>query len=198
MSGAHRPRRSPGRPRAEGADAAILRATIEVVAEGGMSAFTMDAVAARAGVAKTTIYRRWDTKEALIVDAVRRMAAPASPIDTGSLRGDLEALGAQMVTVLAVTPAGRLIPALVGELAHNEELAVAFRLSFVSERRAIVEAIAQRAKDRGEIAAGGDTSLLPELLAGPMFMRLLLTGDPIDEPFVGRLVERVLAAFEAR
>ena len=163
-----------------------------------MSGLTMDAVAVRAGVAKTTIYRRWDSKEAMVVDAVRRMAAPTSAIDTGSLRGDLEALAGQMVMVLAGTSAGRVIPAVVGALSHNAELAAAFRSSFVSERRAILAEIARRAKERGEIAAGVDTTLLPELLAGPLFMRLLVTGDPIDEAFVRRLLDRVLAALEVR
>src|SRR5690606_20938492 len=106
-----------------------MRATIEVLAEGGMSGLTMDAVAARAGVAKTTIYRRWDSKEAMVVDAVRRMAAPTSAIDTGTLRGDLEALAGQMVRALAGTSAGRVIPAVVGALSHNAELAAAFRSS---------------------------------------------------------------------
>ena len=107
-------RRSPGRPRSSAADEAILEATVDVFAEVGLEALTMEGVAARAGVGKNTLYRRFPNKLDLVVGAVRRYTdVGAPPPDTGTTRGDVQALVDHLVAIVTETPMGRMLPILV-------------------------------------------------------------------------------------
>ena len=102
--------RKPGRPRDARADRAILEATLELASEQGLG-LSMDAVAARAGVSKATIYRRWASKEALVLDAWRELVGPMPVPDTGSVRGDLRAIFTQLCHHADETPMGHVLPA---------------------------------------------------------------------------------------
>src|SRR5262249_5979605 len=108
--------RSRGRPRSEAADRAILDASVDLLANRGLSGLTLEGVAERAGCSKATIYRRWPSKLHLVVEAVSQLPPLPEP-DTGKLAGDLRALLRGFVRILHRTPLSRVMPTLVGELA---------------------------------------------------------------------------------
>ena len=185
-----------GRPRDAGRESALLDATLALLGEVGYDNLTIDAVAARAGAGKATVYRRWHGKADLVCSALSCSADRLqTPIDTGSLRGDVQALVAQM---RAKSEQGGLAPmvGMIGAAHHDAELAAAFRGGVVRDRQVFVTAILERARDRGEIGADADVDLLRDLVAGLVFHRLLVTGEPVDEAVVDRLVD--LMALTAR
>ena len=186
--------RGPGRPRSHEADRVILRAVLDVLAADGVSGLTMDAVALSAGVAKTTIYRRWPSKDELIIEAVRTVAADVRPPDTGRVRDDLVGLALELARVFTTTSAGAAARALIGELPRNPDLARAFRTTVLARRVAVARAVLERAVARGELPADLDAPLATELLVAPIFFRHLVSGVPLDRAFVERVVDHVLAA----
>ena len=181
--------RTPGRPRSADADRAILRAAVDLLAEEGYAGVTMEGVAARAGVGKATVYRRWPSKSALVVDAVTacRESSWQAP-DTGSAREDLLAFVRGFRDHLRTSDAGRVLPALVAELARNPELAATFREGFVQPRRARVLEAVRRGVERGEVRAGVDAELVADAVVALLQHRFLVTGMEID----GDLPERLL------
>jgi AcrR family transcriptional regulator len=189
------PGRAQGRPRSALADRAILDAAAELFAECGFDGLTVEGVAGRAGVGKATIYRRYPSKVDLVIEtasclAVQRTSAP----DTGSARGDLRALVANLVTFITTTPGGRMIPALVTETRRNPDLAEAHR-RFIAERRAAHKAVVRRAIDRGELRADADVDAVVDLLVGPVFYRYLISRGQLDDAFIDALVETVMRAY---
>lgn len=192
MSAADAVERRPGRPRDPELDGAILAAAIDVLCEEGFAGTSVEAVAERAGVGKATIYRRWPTREDLLLAAGACMGGCAAAPDTGSLRDDLVALVASLVSTLRTTPAGALLPAVVDEAARSPELRCRFD-TFIDDRRAPVRHVLARAAARGELRAGVDHDVVVDLLSGPVFTRVLVTGGPLDDDLAGRIVDAVLA-----
>jgi AcrR family transcriptional regulator len=186
-----------GRPRSTGAGAAILRAFFEVVAEAGYAGATMDTIAERAGVAKTTIYRRWATKEQLMVAAHSVMLQEHPFPDTGTLRGDLMAFMQIVTETLAQWPLNRVAAATIGEMAHNEEVARIFREAVLEQRIALVGAMFDRAVARGEVAEPLDRRLCAQMLMGPIIVRVVITGESADMTVGAAVVEGVLKAVGA-
>jgi AcrR family transcriptional regulator len=183
----HRP---PGRPRSADADRAILRATVDLLAEEGYAGVTMEGVAAKAGVGKATVYRRWPSKSALVVDAVtacRESGAP--PPDTGSAREDLLGFVRGFRDHLRTSDAGRVMPALVAELARSPELAATFRDGFVLPRRARVLEAVRRGVERGEVRADVDPELVADAVVALLQHRFLVTGMEIDDDLPERVVD---------
>jgi AcrR family transcriptional regulator len=172
---------------------AILRAVLDLVAEHGVSGLTVDAVAARAGVGKQTIYRHWGSRARLIHTAISCMADVDEIPDTGSLRGDVIALLDQLVAFLARSDAGRVLPSLIDAAERDEELAE-LRAVNTAQRRATFEHVLRRAIERGELAADVDLELLIDLLAGPFFYRRLVGRRTIEVGEVAPLVDFVLGA----
>ncbi len=195
-SGERMPRR--GRPRDAEADAAILRAFFEVVAEQGYAGASMDAVAERAGVAKTTIYRRWPSREALMLAAHERLTQENPWPDTGTLRGDLLEVARMLVENLGRPPLSRVAAATIGEMAHNEDLARLFRAAVAEERIRMLSGIFERAAARGEVPPRQDWSLLAQMLVGPVMFRVVVTGEPVTHEVGVALVDAVLLAAHAR
>lgn len=186
-----RPRRT-GRPRDPGADEAILRATLDLVAEVGLSGLTVDAVAARAGVGKATIYRRWTGKEALVFDAVATVAdEPPSP-DTGSVRADLLALFAPVVERFGDELTGRLLVEMAAAAAQDAALREVQR-DFVHRRRETGRAILRRGVARGELPTDADLDLVLDLIIGPAAYRCFLSHRPTEADMLERTVDVVLA-----
>lgn len=185
--------RGPGRPRSAGAGREILRAVIAVLAERGVAGLTMEAVAETAGVAKTTIYRRWSSKDEMLLDAVRATAASVDPPDTGSARGDLVAMLGELVRLFTQTPAGDAARALLGELPRRPELARAFRRSVLGERFAVTDAVLRRGVERGELRANVDAHFVTEMVIAPIFFRHMVSGEPLDAAFAARVVDHALA-----
>jgi AcrR family transcriptional regulator len=185
-------RRAPGRPRSATAHRAILDATIALLGEVGFAATTVEAVAARAGVGKATVYRRWRSKVPLVIEAMDTRAIEQLPLPrTGSVRGDLT----EFLVGLAETmsgPDGRLVGPLLAEISRNEELAQAFRRDLVAPRRAVMEEIVRDGMVRGELRPDLDVDLALDIAAGIVFQRLLILGEPVDRELVGRLVDQLL------
>ena len=172
---------------------AILRATLELLAESGYDALTIDAVAARARASKATIYRRWPGKAALVITAVRRHAGqPAAAVpDTGGLRSDLRAALLAMRDTLVGQDAALILGLLIA-MHRDPELAGAVREQVLAAKREVFDAVIGRAAARGEVPASTDRALLAEISSAVVFSRLLVTGEPLDEEFTGHLVDAVL------
>jgi AcrR family transcriptional regulator len=182
--------RGPGRPRSAEVDLAIRRATIDLLAEESYDALSIEAVAARAGCGKAAIYRRWPSKSALVVDAVGTCKEQAFQLpDTGCAHDDLLVYVQAMVDFLRTSDVGRVMPALVAELARNPDLATSFREGFVQPRRALVRSALARGVERGELRAGIDLDIVADAMVGVVQHRLLITGQDVDEDLPRRLVD---------
>jgi AcrR family transcriptional regulator len=188
-------RRTPGRPRSVEADEAILEAAVDLIAEVGIEAFTMEGVAARAGVGKGTLYRRYPNKLDLIVRAVRtytRVGAP--PPDTGTTRGDVLAVVDDLVAIVTDTPMGRMLPILVAARTRVPDLDVAYS-EIVADKRARSAAVVRRGIARGDLRADVDVEVVVDAFVSPVFYRFLVTDAPLDEAFRAGVVDAALLAF---
>lgn len=191
------PRR--GRPRSEQADRAILRAATEVLAERGLGAMSIEEVAARAGVGKATIYRRWPSRGALALHAFRaEFRAQQPPPDTGSLRADLLAALRSWIHAVTSTRAGRILAGLIAEAQNDPALAAAWREQVVEPLRAQHAIMVQHAIARGEIPAGTDLDVALDLLYGPAYHRLLHGHRPLTDAFAREVVDVIVAGLTAR
>jgi len=191
---AHKPL---GRPRSAAADEAILAAVLEELTDVGFDELTIERIAARAGVGKATIYRRWSSKTDLVVDAVGSMKAPLVHPDTGNVRDDLIQLFAVGLDRDHDADSARLLVGLCMELQRSPEMGELYRERFAAPRRQIAAEILQRGIDRGEIRAGIDADEVVDLLVGPMFYRQLVAGRPADLAAVVRIVDLVLPGISA-
>ncbi|HET7462337.1 MAG TPA: TetR/AcrR family transcriptional regulator [Longimicrobium sp.] len=189
--------RRPGRPRSEEAHDAILTAAIALIRELGYDAVTMEAIAARAGVGKATVYRRWKEKETLVIEALGRILRAIPVPDTGGARGDL--LGLMRVALgMYGDPASHvLLSGLVAAMARSPAIAHAMRSGFDAEWRAALRQVLERGVARGELRPGLDLELATDVVSGPFFYRYLMSGGPVDEPSANALVEVVIRAFGA-
>ena len=179
--------------RGEVREEAILRATLELLAEVGYDQLTIDGVAARAHCSKATIYRRWQGKAELVITAVRRHSAPPpQPAPgTGSLREDLLAALEAMRSSLAGQDTALLL-GLMTAMRHDQELAAVVREQVIDNKREVFGAAVARAVTRGELPAGADHTLLAEISSAMLLSRQLVTGEPLDAAFAQELVDDVL------
>jgi AcrR family transcriptional regulator len=170
-----------GRPRDEEADAAILDAALALLAEQGYGGLRMESVAAKAGVAKATVYRRWPDKLSLAIAAISRIPE-LPPVDTGSLLGDLRALRAALVALFKTTRLAGVMPALAAERMRQTSAAAKIDVLIQTRYQPWVAAI-ERAIARGELpsAAAADSRLIADLLAGILMQRVFFTGGRVDE-----------------
>jgi AcrR family transcriptional regulator len=162
-----------GRPRRAETGAAIVEAALELLAERGFQAATMDAIAARAGVGKNTIYRRWPSKEDLIVDALSELTAEHAPHGDGDIYELLLERLRDLERVFGDPLLGRLLPGLLGELQSNPEFAVAWADRVVRPRRQTIVLLLERALEHGDLREGTDPEAIADLLVGPTFFRHL-------------------------
>jgi len=190
--------RGPGRPRDARNDQAILEATLELLQEHGYRGVTIEGVAARAGVGRPTIYRRWPSKPAIVVAALVQSARLAIPMpDTGSLRRDLIAFQRHQVELMNAPDARRVTAGLVADLADDPELADTYVSQYLAPRRAQVWQLLQRGIDRGELSADVDLAFVYDLLVGPLFMRAVVWAQPLEPDAAEKTADVVLAAFGA-
>jgi AcrR family transcriptional regulator len=172
---------------------AVLEATAEVLSESGYEGLSIDAVAMRAGVHKTTVYRRWPTKAELVAEATRERSQRRVPVpDTGSFAGDLKALARAVVANIGSEVGGNVTRTLVAASATSAEVAEGTG-AFWEERLALTGVIVERAIERGEIPTGTNSNLVIETLIGPLYVRLLLTGEPISRPLADQVAALVAA-----
>ena len=186
-----RPRRG-GRPRDPHADVAILQATLDLVAEVGLAGLTVDAVAARAGVGKATIYRRWSSKETLVFDAVATIGEEPPAPDTGSVRGDLLALYAPVFAHFADPQTGRLVVEMAAAAAQDDGLRQV-QSDLVHRRRESGRAVLRRGVARGEVPRDVDPDLVLDLITGPAAYRCFLSQQRVDPALLEASVDLVLA-----
>ncbi|BAY43307.1 transcriptional regulatory protein TetR family [Scytonema sp. HK-05] len=173
---------------------AILKATAELLEEKGYREICIEAIAARAGVGKQTIYRWWSSKAAVIMEAYSDQTAQNIPTpDTGSVREDLYQILRQLFVVLTTTTAGTAVTGLIAEAQLDANLAEAFREQFIKCRRAATRTILERGVNRGELRPDLNLELVIDAIYGPVWYRLLLKHAPLDDAFAEELVNFLIA-----
>jgi AcrR family transcriptional regulator len=170
----------------------VIEATLAELAEAGYSRLSLERVAQRADVHKTTLYRRWGTREELVLEAMlERADAHISVPDTGSLHDDLLELARTAAANAASPEVAAMARAVAAGSPHDSRLAAANR-RFWDERLVLDGVIVERAIERGEVAAGTDPLPVIEAVLGPIHLRLLLTGEPVDPSFIDEIVGTVV------
>jgi AcrR family transcriptional regulator len=186
-----------GRPRSQEADRAILQAASQLLAEGGLAAMSIEEVAARSGVAKTTIYRRWNSRGTLALDAFLAEFQGQQPSpDTGTMRGDLLAALRAWIRAVTRTSAGPILAGLIAESQLDPELGIAWRERVVERLRAQHKIMLNRAIDRGEIPPDTDQEIVLDLLFGAAYHRLLHGHQPLTDKFARRVVDLIVAGIQ--
>jgi AcrR family transcriptional regulator len=187
-----------GRPRSTEAHQAILRATLELLVEGGFRGLSIDGVAARAGVGKATIYRRWRSKTELVEEAIKGLSEGIELPDTGSLRGDFLAIAVFAMRGTNVRES-TLVPRLVAEAAGDPTLHEIFLRELVAPRRNALKVLLKRAQARGELRRDADLELAVDLLIGPIFYRLLIValGARLPRNYAERSFEGAMTGLAA-
>ncbi|GAB7052539.1 TetR/AcrR family transcriptional regulator [Catenuloplanes indicus] len=190
--------RAPGRPRSSRADEAIIEATLDLLAEGmSIESLTIEAIAARAGVGKATIYRRWAGKETLLRDALLRLKAPPADPDTGSVREDLLTL-ARSIARNRDPRAAQIMPCLVPEAMRSPEQYERYQ-QIVEPRRQVMRQVLRRGVERGELRADLDIELTLLMVTGPVLMQRMLHWSPkLDNDAVpDQVIDMVMKAIKA-
>jgi AcrR family transcriptional regulator len=187
--------RAIGRPRETRADQAILAAVLELMAERGVSEVRMNDVAERARVGKAAIYRRYRSRDELIAAAVGALVSEIRVPNTGSTTEDLLALMRDAIEVYGNSVAARAMPSLVEAMSRDPELADAVRSGFLAGRRTALQEVLERGVTRGDLRPDLDFELALDVLAGPLFYRLLVTGGPMDERLAEGVVQLIVQGF---
>lgn len=180
------------RPRVEGdRELEILDATLEVLCDVGYDRLTMDAVAARAKASKATLYRRWEHKAALVIDALlTKKESPALP-DCGNLRDDLVESSCRMGGLADEKPVGMLASVLTA-LSRDPDFAAEFRERFVGPKIEISRVIYERARERGEIREDLDLDLLSSALAGIVLHRTYVLGEQPTPELITKVIDQII------
>ena len=181
-----------GRPRRPGTREAVIQAFVTLVGEQGYAATSMDEVAERAGVSKATIYRRWPSRDALIVDVHRAMVDESDARDTGSLEGDLLALLERIAGMLEQTAFARLVVASAGEMLANPELATVFRERVLGPRLELIGTVFARAIARREVQPDVDWRSWAYTLIGTNIFRVAFMGEGPDREANRELVRAIV------
>jgi AcrR family transcriptional regulator len=183
-----------GRPRRLATEHAILKATREILAQAGVPGLTIEGVAARSGVAKTTIYRRWRSKEDLALAALLEVIREEPPArHLGSTRAAVSGYLGQLIKNVNSRLYGRILRGLISELAVDRQLAKGFREQVLARRIAAIRGLLARGIELGELRSDLDMKLAVDLLLGPIYYRGLISGEPLTSAFVERLVDAVMA-----
>jgi AcrR family transcriptional regulator len=189
---------SPARPtrldsRVERSRHAVLTVALELLSEGGVGGFTVDEVARRSGVAKTTIYRHWPTREALVVDTCSRLSSEQQIPDTGSLEGDLTAILTNIAHLLQTANWSAVLPSIIDSAERDPEFAELVSQIQRGHAAPLREAL-ERATSKGELPARTDLSTTVAALLGPLFYRRWFSREPIDDKFVHATIKRAIGS----
>lgn len=191
-------RRPLGRPRSDRVHRAIVEAARAELVEHGFSRFRLEHVAARAGVGKATIYRRWPSKEALAHDLLAELAAPHIAVaDVEDTRAELRATVLTAMHAVAETPFGPVIRALLSQIAVNPALGDPFRETVVRARREEVARVIGRGIARGDLRPDVDVDVATEILVGPVYFRLMF-GGALSPDFAERVADSVYLGYARR
>jgi AcrR family transcriptional regulator len=184
----------PGRPRSESRRAAILAAAGDLMMEGGLRAATMEAIAARAGVGKATVYKWWPSRGAVALEGFMLRAADSWSLPEGVPAAEaLRVLAVAAVRLFTRSPAGPLMRALAADAQSDPEIAQALREQWFSPRRAVAAEVVREGIRSGEFRADLDLAATLDLVFAPVYYRLLFSHEPLDEGFAERTVGQVLA-----
>jgi AcrR family transcriptional regulator len=181
-------------PRVIRSKTAVIEATIELLGERGVADTTIEAIAERSGVAKTTIYRHWDSKPEVVIAALQTVRPTPTVPDTGDLRRDLEQLLAQLAKAVSDSPLAPLLSSLIDAAERDPEFAAVHERLMV-ERLGTVRGILERGVERGELRADVNPDEVMEHLAGPVFFRRMVRREPITRAHTNRIVHIVLRAY---
>ncbi|MEV6025017.1 TetR/AcrR family transcriptional regulator [Streptomyces sp. NPDC052036] len=193
QQGPSRVRRGRGRRPAAEVRADALEAAGALLLEGGMGPFTIEAVADKAGVSKTTIYKWWPSKGALALDGYFHAVESALTFpDSGDIEADLTAQLRAFVHVVTRTPAGRVIAELIGQAQTDPDLSAALLKRYSGPRRQLAVETMLRARSRGQLRADVDPEVLVDQLWGACYHRLLLPDLPLTEEFAVSLVANLM------
>lgn len=184
-------------PRVERSRRVILEAVLAELGEVGYGPMTIEGVAARAGVGKSTIYRHWPGKLALVEDAFRTLKAEALVPTEGTFRERLTDFLTQVADLVAESTYSACMPALI-DAAERDPKVREFHNRFSAERRGTLVSLLRNGVDSGDLPASTDTELLADALVGPIVMRRLMMGAPCDPELIPRLVEQLLPAAPAK
>jgi AcrR family transcriptional regulator len=174
----------------------VLSTAFALLSESGVAGFSVDEVARRSGVAKTTIYRHWPTREALVLDAASRISAEQEVPDTGSLRGDLVALITDTGHLLSTARWSTVVPSIVDVAERDAEFAQV-HAKIQRGHAAALRRVIERAADRGELPANADRAAMISALIGPLYYRRWFSREPIDQAFVETIVSNVISGVNA-
>ena len=187
------PKSADCRRRSDRCHRAILTAAVELLEEKGYGGISVEAIAARAGVGKQTIYRWWPCKASVVMEAYAERATQNLPLpDTGCVKTDLGELLGQLATVLGSTSTGRALAGLIAEAQTDPHVAQEFRNQMIGCRRSATQTLLQRGIERGELRPDLDLELAIDSLYGPVWYRLLLQHAPLNREFAIALVEQVV------
>jgi AcrR family transcriptional regulator len=184
------------RPRSEEARRKALAAATDLILERGVSQLTIEEVANRSGVAKTTIYRHWPERGALVLDTVRACFGEVPTPDTGSLRGDLDAYFNGMVMADLTGPIGLLMPSLLEAAAHDSEIELLVDRVSQERQRPILD-IVERAQARGELPPDLDPRVVIGTIVGPVVFRKLIWRQPLDAAYLRGCLDVAVAGLKA-
>lgn len=178
---------------------ALRGALIQELAAVGYGRLSIEAVARRAGVAKTAVYRRWSSKLEMVLEVVTEVAGQNLSLpDTGSLRGDLELALRLMTHALQHPLASQIIPDLLAEAARNPQMGATLQEALHSTQREIGAKIVGRAVGRGELPADVDPELAGDLIVGPLYWRLTVARHPVPDDYLAAIVSATMAALAAK
>jgi len=188
---------SPGRPRSEASKTAILNATVELLEESGYEALTIEAIAARAGVGKSTIYRWWSNKsfvvfEAFLVSTESTLFFLEDVTLRGNFRQQLNSLATTLNSAL-----GRTVVGLVAGSGDDSEISAAFHNDFLKSRREDAIRVIERAITKGEIQYTTNLDIIADMFYGPVYYRLLIQKKIVDATFIDTLVDQVMKSLGA-
>lgn len=169
----------------------VLQATSELLAEHGVSGLSVDDVARRSGVAKTTIYRHWATRTDLVIDACLQLGTHADVPDTGTFVGDVHALMTTIATLLTTARWSSVMPSIIDASERSPELA-AVHSSIQRGHTTPLQTLITRALSKGELAADTDVGALIAVLMGAVYYRRWFSREPLDEAFIAAVVRSVL------
>lgn len=171
----------------------VLTATLDLLTETGLGELTIDDISRRSGVAKTTIYRHWANRSALVIDACSRMNdGQQAPPDTGSLEGDLRAILAAIADLLGTARWSSILPSIVDAAEHDPEFA-GIHSRIQHGHAAPLRAVLDRAATRGQIPPAADRNAIAAALLGPLFYRRWFSREQIDAEFVEMIIRSAIA-----
>ena len=174
----------------------VLATAFDLLSENGVGGFSIDEVARRSGVAKTTIYRHWPSREALVLDAASRISAEVEVPDTGSLESDVTVILANLGHLLGTARWSSVVPSIVDVAERDPEFA-GLHGKIQRGHAAPLREVIERAADRGLISAATDPSSMMSALIGPLYYRRWFSREPIDDQFVETIARNVISGQQA-